>query len=312
MVDIRPANDGDISGIIDLINRVDPPEERITVEEFHFGESLRKPEEAFSRLLATQEDRIVAVSTCGNSTAFPLDRFRLTIRVDAPHRRRGIGTELESRQRLFAHEHGGRELIASVWAADDVSRAFVEALGYREAYRRFESELDLGTFDWAPYGAWRERLAGAGVYLITFAEAGDSEANRRKLYDLTERVSEDIPYPDGRPRFTYEDMVKYFRAPGFTADALFIAAAGEPWVGLTGLIVPKGRPAYTFLTGVERAYRGRGIALALKLASIAYAQARGVAAMRTTNDTLNTAILALNDRLGYRRLPARVTFKRAI
>ncbi len=294
------------------MNFVDPPAERVTLEEFLFNESLRKPEEAFSRLLATHEDRIVAVSGCGNSTTLPMHRFRLTIRVHPEHRRGGIGTQLEARQRIFAQEHGGSELVATFWEGDDASRAFLSRLEYREAYRRFESELDLAAFDWTPYGAWRERLAESGLRLSTFAEAGDSEANRRRLFDLTERVSEDIPYPDGRPRFTFEDMVKYFQAPGFSADALFIAVDGERWVGLTGLFTPEGRPAYTFLTGVERDYRGRGVARALKLASVAHAQGRGIAAMRTTNDTVNTAILTLNDRLGYRRLPARVTFKRSI
>ncbi|MGH2453110.1 MAG: GNAT family N-acetyltransferase [bacterium] len=309
---IRLAGDDDTPTIVELINRVDPPEERVTLEEFLFNESLRKPEEAFSRLVATHEAQIVAVSSGGNSTLLPMDRFRLTIRVHPDHRRGGIGTELEARTRLFAQEHGGSELVASVWQSDEASPAFLERLGYREAYRRFESELDLAAFDWTPYGAWRERLAERGLRLTTFAEAGDSEANRRRLFDLTERVSEDIPYPDGRPRFTFEDMVKYFHAPGFSTDALYIAADGERWVGFTGMFIPEGRPAYTFLTGVEPEYRGRGVARAVKLASIAYAQGRGIRAMRTTNDTVNTAILSLNDKLGYRRLPARVTFKRSI
>ncbi|HEV8339351.1 MAG TPA: GNAT family N-acetyltransferase [bacterium] len=312
MVRIRASRDDDTPAIVELINHVDPPEERITLEEFSFNESLRKPEEAFSRLLATRQDRLVAVSTCGNSTLLPMNRFRLTIRVHPDQRRGGIGTALEARQRLFAQEHGGSELVASAWEGDDASRVFLERLGYGEAYRRFESELDLAAFDWTPFGAWRERLAEGGLRLITFAEAGDSEANRRRLFDLTERVSEDIPYPDGRPRFTLEDMVKYFHAPGFSAEGLFIAVDGERWVGFTGVFLPEGRPAYTFLTGVERDYRGRGVGKALKLASVAYVQDRGIAAMRTTNDTVNTAILTLNDRLGYRRLPARVTFKRSI
>lgn len=309
---IRPADEDDGHAIVELINAVDPPEERITLEEFRFGEALRKPEEAFSRLVAVADDRLVAVSTCGNSTTLPMDRFRLTVRVHPEYRRRGIGTDLEQRQRAFAAAEGGRELAASAWESDGGSRAFLERLGYREAYRRFESELDLTEFDWTPHRGWQDRLAEAGVGLLTFAQAGDTERNRRRLYDLTERIADDVPYPDGRPRFSYEDMVKYFKAPGFTTEALFLAADGERWVGLTGLFLPEGRPAYTFLTGVEREYRGRGVAIALKLASIAHAQRQGCTAMRTTNDTVNTAILTLNERLGYRRLPARVTFKRML
>lgn len=82
MMGIRPAGDDEIAAIVDLINHVDPPEERVTLEEFLFTESLRKPEESFSRLVAIDEEGIAAVSTCGNSTLLPMNRFRLTIRVD--------------------------------------------------------------------------------------------------------------------------------------------------------------------------------------------------------------------------------------
>jgi mycothiol synthase len=54
------------------------------------------------------------------------------------------------------------------------------------------------------------------------------------------------------------------------------------------------------MTGVDRAHRGRGIALALKRATIAYAIATGVEVMETHNDSRNQPMLAINQALGYR------------
>jgi len=71
----------------------------------------------------------------------------------------------------------------------------------------------------------------------------------------------------------------------------------------------EGRPAYTYFTGVDREYRGRGLATLLKLATIEFVQRNGIAAMRTTNDTVNYPMVAVNEKLGYRRLPARVGMK---
>jgi RimJ/RimL family protein N-acetyltransferase len=64
-------------------------------------------------------------------------------------------------------------------------------------------------------------------------------------------------------------------------------------------------------TGTLRAYRGRGLALAVKLASIAWAREHGVTSMQTNNDETNAPMLAINRRLGYRPAGRRVEWVRA-
>jgi RimJ/RimL family protein N-acetyltransferase len=53
-------------------------------------------------------------------------------------------------------------------------------------------------------------------------------------------------------------------------------------------------------TGTMPGYRGRGLALAVKLGSIHWAAERGVTSMVTRNDDVNAPMLAINRRLGYR------------
>ena len=52
-------------------------------------------------------------------------------------------------------------------------------------------------------------------------------------------------------------------------------------------------------TGVDRAYRGRGLALATKLVALRRAREWGAAYARTNNDSQNAPILAVNRKLGY-------------
>ena len=65
-------------------------------------------------------------------------------------------------------------------------------------------------------------------------------------------------------------------------------------------------------TGARAAYRGRGHALAAKLASIEWAASNGVTKMVTYNDATNAPMLAINRRLGYRPAGRRVEYLRAI
>lgn len=60
---------------------------------------------------------------------------------------------------------------------------------------------------------------------------------------------------------------------------------------------------YNMITGVDRAHRGRGVALALKLLSIEYARRCGADYIRTHNDAENAPILAINRKLGYQPQP---------
>ena len=57
--------------------------------------------------------------------------------------------------------------------------------------------------------------------------------------------------------------------------------------------------AYTTFTGVTRAERGLGIALALKLAVLQVLKQRGIKLFGTTNDEKNGPMRRINEKLGY-------------
>jgi GNAT superfamily N-acetyltransferase len=68
----------------------------------------------------------------------------------------------------------------------------------------------------------------------------------------------------------------------------------------------QGNAAVNAYTAVDPAYRGRGIARALKLRTVLWARATGLEYLYTGNDIENRRMLAINSRLGYTPLPASV------
>ncbi len=111
----------------------------------------------------------------------------------------------------------------------------------------------------------------------------------------------------------YEQWRKRLENPGLLPDANFIALDGDRYVGFSNLWKSQGDDhLHTGLTGILRAYRRRGIALALKLRAVAYAKARGAPVIRTGNETGNRAMLSINEKLGFARQPAWIDFVKVV
>jgi GNAT superfamily N-acetyltransferase len=105
-----------------------------------------------------------------------------------------------------------------------------------------------------------------------------------------------------RPFTSFNEQV--CEAPGYRPDCQIIALDCEVWVGLARLDPTEATEAmYNAITGVLPGYRGRGIALALKLLAIRAARQSGVRYLRTNNDAENAPMLAVNRKLGYRPEP---------
>jgi GNAT superfamily N-acetyltransferase len=89
-------------------------------------------------------------------------------------------------------------------------------------------------------------------------------------------------------------------APVMLPDGIFVALHHGMYIGLTELRATADKTTLTTgLTAVKRTYRHQGIARQLKLRSITAATASEYRAIRTTNDTRNHSMLALNEQFGF-------------
>jgi mycothiol synthase len=116
----------------------------------------------------------------------------------------------------------------------------------------------------------------------------------------------------GIERRGLEKYVEYaITGSSVVPEGFFVAVKGEEYIGLSHVLSStKGVSLYQGLTGVKPAYRHQGIGLAMKIRSIAYAQATGHARIIADNDSKNIPMLRMNEKLGFVRKQDLITFEK--
>ena len=103
-----------------------------------------------------------------------------------------------------------------------------------------------------------------------------------------------------------------FESGQLIADASVVAYDGENIAGFTTTAKRQSQDGHTWMTGVGRDYRGRGLATVIKVEALSRAKAKGLRALLTTNDEPNKAIRDVNAKLGYQLLPAHVQLEKPL
>jgi GNAT superfamily N-acetyltransferase len=244
------------------------------------------------------------------ATMYHPRRFSLVLNVLSDFQRRGIGSALY--ERVAAELAQFDPLSLRAIAGEDMAARirFLEARGFREESRCWESELDVSGFDPASFAGAEERMRMQGMETRTLRELETEPDRDRKLHELISEVQADMPSLEPYTRLSYGAFLKRMREDqNLLPDAFFVAVDRGNYVGVHFLrSVPGSRALMTGDTGVVRTHRRRGLALALKLRGIRYAREHDHPLIRTLNDSLNRSILALNQRLGFRRGLAWVGF----
>ncbi|HWI61256.1 MAG TPA: GNAT family N-acetyltransferase [Symbiobacteriaceae bacterium] len=231
----------------------------------------------------------------------PKGLFWCRVVVDPRYRGQGVGAMLLSEVERVARAHGGLRLNADIREDDSASLAWCQRRGFAICRHAFESVLDLATYDEAPFlGA----LEQPGIRFFTLADQ-PGEQTLHKLYELVKVTSPDNPlfavdqFPD------YDQWVKLdMERADLAPDCVILAADGDRLVAMTSLS-PTGEPETMTpdYTCVHPEYRGRGLALAVKVLGVRAARRHGAQYIRTNNDSTNAPMLAVNWKLGYKKLP---------
>jgi predicted N-acetyltransferase YhbS len=278
-------NDADIDTYLDVRSRVHPqtpmPRDAVLAQR-------RSPDNL--DLIAELDGEPVGVATTAEFGGAPGgDLAYLTIRVLRERRRQGVGSALYTRAVEHARSLGKSRFYAVVRDDDADSLAYYAGRGFAEASRMQDVELDLANVD--------PRVeAPAGVRIETLSEEHDEGA-----YAVALEADADIPSATPMSSGTFERWRKWNLGPQTIRELSFVAIDDGRVVGYALLSRHTDDTAQHAMTGVARAARGRGIALALKQAQIAGAKEAGWRYLRTQNDLANAPMRRVNEKLGYER-----------
>lgn len=302
---IRPVTAAaDLSALVELTNAV-TPDDPTSLEEVRWSDATYP---GMARFLAEVDGRVVGAATVGRIYVFPPEYPALwaTILVAADARRQGTGEALLRAVSERARDAGKPGLYLRTWEHRPEGIAFLEHRGFSELERARMVRLELAGVP-APAISMPD-----GVLLTDLAARPDLVVG---VHAVALEVFDDIP--GGDEPMAVGDLAE-FRArdvdrPGIPPEAFMIAldAAKDEVVGYASLIMLPGSDtvAWHDMTGVLRAWRGRGIAMALKRATISWAIQHGLTALETGNDEANAGMRAVNARLGYQPLPDEVIMR---
>jgi GNAT superfamily N-acetyltransferase len=311
---IRPANpECDYPRIVALFNMDEP--EPYTVDQLKHW--LRdEPGRMYRIMVAANEaagDDVIGYSEVVRQKWDAPGQFAIWIGVYPQWRGQGIGSALYAEAEAFALAQGAANLKTDTRENDAAALRFLTKRGFAIDRHLFESTLDLEGFDEAPFSACIAALEDAGIRFRSLADFDNSPQARRKLYEVNRTTSQQTPGYSSvfMPFEEFEKEVcgsEWFRPAG-----QLVAVDGEEFIALSAVrLYPESGGSYNLITGVLEPYRGRKIALALKLLAIRYARANGARSMRTHNDSQNAPMLAINRKLGYQPQPGKYFLRKRI
>ncbi len=239
--------------------------------------------------------------------------------VHRDHRNKGVGSAMLSALESEARRRNVPRIHSGVSGSRPFALEFAAKRGYNEIGRRIMSYRELDSYEPARWSESLERVTKAGVRLRSFtdvlAERDDDGMERfwHELWEAEGPMWDDIPFSTPMPHWPFDRFYKMTVTSGqLLSDLSLVAYDGDEIVGFTTTGDRQKKDGWTWMTGVARDHRGRGIAMALKVDVLARAKAKGLRAMCTVNDEPNKAMRGVNIKLGYQPVPDHVELEKSL
>jgi GNAT superfamily N-acetyltransferase len=280
-VGVRAYNRADADGCVDVLRAAVPWSIADAAVWRHLQDVT--PETArLAQWVAERDGRVVGFANAFLSwwTSTP-GAASGSVFVRPENARRGIGSALAD----LAERHLS-ELDASLvrTQAEERYLPFAAARGFAVASRKRLSAIDPSAVS-----------GGRDPRVRSYSELAD---RRDELYELDIATTRDMPN-EGEFEMPFEVWERnVWEDPLLSLDGSFAALVDDRLVAATNLRVSGARASNGF-TGTLRGFRGRGLATAVKTAALLWAAEHGVERVHTFNDEENTAMLCVNEKLGY-------------
>lgn len=222
-------------------------------------------------------------------------------------RRRGIGTMLLEQMRQVMHALD--KSVLSLSAHADAGHAFLHRAGAVARHSGVQNRAWFDQLDWRQLQEWEDGVQGLGLSWERYA-LRVPEARLEALLPEFTRLIVDMPMGElDRPpiRFEMQGYREWYESIDRTGGAhhvLVLRDSGGLVVGLTETGWDARMPdrVWQQLTATDPAWRGRGVARALKAAMFRQVREHhpGVAVMITSNAEVNAPMLSINRRVGFK------------
>lgn len=316
-LEVRRFEDTDYQRLAEIYEAIFPERAR-SIEEWRFYDySLDKTKYYFKRYACVNSETGVALGFGEMSNPpwmFHPKKFWFDGWVDPKHQGQGIGSALYDKLKDDFDERDA--IVAWMGIRENMTEAIAFAMkrGFMEKMRGWESTIDPYQVNITEFQRYPSKASQAGIQFSTLEEElrGDRDCYT-KLYDLVQTAFRDVPIADTPTDTPYDQWLAFeMKNPNLIPRAYMIAKDGDRYVGTSVVwgLKKEPRSLYQGLTGVLREYRGKGIAVALKLRVLDFARKNGFDNIRTFNASTNEGMLSINTKLGFKRDLAWITFEK--
>ncbi|MCB0111044.1 MAG: GNAT family N-acetyltransferase, partial [Caldilineaceae bacterium] len=277
-VHIRPAHLPADYAAIAAVLAAENPGWSATAEELAYADATRDPACHHATIVALVETAgeplLVGVAFVGHEPlAHRPDKIEINLRVRPNWQGKGVGKALYTTLLDHLAPFAPKELVAVVWHKAARAIRFLNDRGFIETWRRSDWVLAVPQFDFTPYLGLEERLYRQGIAVHTYSDLAVDPDRLAKLHELDWALWQAIPYGQAVNKRTLAQFAaQEIDHPKFIASVCFVAVKDGEFLGYSNL-TKSDEGFSTEMTGVLPAWRNRGVATALKLAGIRYAQA---------------------------------------
>jgi GNAT superfamily N-acetyltransferase len=297
---IRELRQSDAEAVARLLISVNP-HQIATAESVWYRATRGIERERRREWVAEACGDIVGSAQAGFEWAVPTPgKGRFWIGVHPERRGRGIGGSLYREVEKYLLGNGAVRLRSWV-DADPGGERFLRKRGFERRSADRVSVLDPREADLSALPRLEAERAAEGFRVTPL---GDVLDQAQDLHGICVHGELDMPSDEPETEVDFDSWRREeLDHPGVSPEGSMVVLAGERPVSLAFLGVdPARRLGYNSMTATLREYRRRGLALLAKLEVLRWARETGLERILTENDTGNTGMLAINERLGYRPL----------
>ncbi|MBP46761.1 MAG: hypothetical protein CMH53_02370 [Myxococcales bacterium] len=289
--------------LAELQQSCNPTLPQMSGKELHWGWTRHAQHEPRGLWGMYDQGRLIAAaSACPQWWRTPAESVVMTLDVHPHWRGRGLGSTLIRHIEHHYRDSAMRKIATMVAHGEQDDDAFWLRRGFRIQGRFHQSGFDLSKPLDEVHRLRNKQIHEDGFEIIDGDELRQRFPRvwRRRWWRLWSEAEQDMPGPEPPNPRPFDVFVQILERPGLDLSLCHFCLHNDEITGFTSLIPYGLSPQFAaiWMTGVARGLRRKGIATAVKVASLDAAKRRGLSWVITENEQTNPTH-TLNVALGF-------------